>query len=625
MPTLGWLVTTVPELRVEAGPVGWQTRPVLGVVDHGEEGSVPAGHLMLLSGEPVAAGSAARVRQAAAVVAPAGTAPGRLGVPVLRATPELSWLRVARVIAEERLREARERTALLEQLLAQAREPAAQGVERVVEWLGRTLGAHVLLDGAGLGNADGGSPPDGLGTPVASSPRAEAALAAAGRATVADPVAAGRLRTAVLAGGGLHLRLAAVGRAGAYLTVGRVKPFGPSAGGLVAQAAGLLDPLLRLRAAEGERERAAELASGLRVAVFQLLMGGEVTLAQRAAEGLVPGLLAAESVRVQVLECPAEERNALADACAEATAGRALVVRCPATEQHLIVVSPVEGPEPAADAGWGTAGRVLRGFLAGHPERRLGGSGVHPLEKVAAAYGDAIRALAAARLRPGRAALYAVEDRLVRVLDRAVAREWAAGVLAPLHAVPLAGRDQLYGTLGLGLEFPATSAGRILGVSRNTVRARMDRAAALLGLDLSRVAARAVLHLALRVGESESGTGASAVRLAEVLGAEAARAWAEGLAERLAEDGRDLRGTLRAWLGADANVERAARRLGLHPQTVREHLRSAEQLLQRQLLSGGSGVYETALAFAALGELELHLEPGRAGRAPEGAAGTVHS
>ncbi|WP_441248296.1 helix-turn-helix domain-containing protein [Kitasatospora sp. McL0602] len=75
--------------------------------------------------------------------------------------------------------------------------------------------------------------------------------------------------------------------------------------------------------------------------------------------------------------------------------------------------------------------------------------------------------------------------------------------------------------------------------------------------------------------------------------------WAAGLLRRLDEDGRSLRATLLAWLTANTSVERTARRLGLHPQTVRDHLRGAEQLLT------GGGVYEVALAFAAVGELGL--------------------
>ncbi|MER5640496.1 helix-turn-helix domain-containing protein [Kitasatospora sp. NPDC002227] len=692
MPTLGWLVTTVPGLRLVDGPPEWVERPVLGLAEPGED---PTGQVLVY--EPGVPG----LRRAAAIAVRATGPDGPFaGVPVLRVAPEVSWLRVSRAIADERLREAqavadrrwrvaRERAERLEQLLAHAREPGDRAVERVVEWLGQAVRGTALLAGpataaqtaatqataaqatgaqaaaapaatgprtAGRASAvtspglrhpaagpvatgrpapgptkahrpaattspepkspaAAGPAPTGLlatpepgtgGQVLAVSSPAAPDLLAAGRGPGAE-IAAGRLRSAALEEDGLSLRLAAVGRGGAHLTVGRAEPFDQAAAALVGQTAGVLAALLRLRAAEQRRDRLAEAAAGLRVAVFQLLMGGEVTLAQRTAEGLAPGLLDTERARVYILEGPAEERDELARACGGATAGRAMVVRCPATEQHLIVISPLparSGSEP----GWDAVGQVLRGFLEHRADRFLGGSGVQPLAEVAGAYGDAVRSLAVARLRPGRAALYAVESRLTEVFDPAVAGAWAAGVLGPLRAVPLGSRDQLLGTLRLGLEFPATSAGKILGVSRNTVRARMDRAAALLGLDLDKVRPRAVLHLALRAEESGAAAEAAGVTLAEVLGTPAVRAWATGLLQRLGTDARGLRTTLRTWLAVDTHVERTAQELGLHPQTVREHLRAAEQLLQRQLLSGGSGVYETALAFAALSELDPALE-----------------
>ncbi|MFD0568918.1 helix-turn-helix domain-containing protein [Kitasatospora gansuensis] len=189
------------------------------------------------------------------------------------------------------------------------------------------------------------------------------------------------------------------------------------------------------------------------------------------------------------------------------------------------------------------------------------------------------------------------------MLDPRAAAAWADALLRPLHTLPLSGRDQLLGTLHLGLEFPATSAAKIIGISRNTVRARLDRAGELLGLDLTEVRGRALLHLALRMaGQADA---AAPVRLAEVLAAPPAVEWAGTLLDRLAADGRELRRTLLGWLRANCGVDRTAAALELHPQTVRDHLRAAERLLQRQLLSGGGGVYEVALAFAALGALPL--------------------
>ncbi|WP_156178953.1 PucR family transcriptional regulator [Saccharothrix sp. ST-888] len=559
-------------------------------------------------------------------------AAARYGVVLLTVSAGTSWLRIAQVIGEERLRETREQLADLEQLLTLVREqgPPDSRAERLVGWLARTVGGAVTLTGTR-------SNPE----PVAAPAGAPQLLAGARR--TAEEVAQGRLASASIDDGGLRIRLTAIGRQRPFpvLAVGRTAPFDARSRALIAHTAELLAPILRLREAGADRDRLDEVAAALRVAVFQLLMGGEVTLAQRTAEGLSRGLLDAETARVYVLEGPAAERDRLAQECAAATEGQALVVRCPAYDQHLIIVAPLKdagpavprrataaagpapGPETGApnrhgnrhENGWDAVGTTLRGFVARHPERCLGGSAALPLAQTAGSYGDAARALAVARLQPDRSALYAAESRLVQALAPDTAAVWAGGLLRPLHALSYASLDQMLGTLHLGLEFPATSAAKILGVSRNTVRARLDRAAGLLGLDLGGLRGRAVLHLALQACSvagpdglcrtSPSPDPQRPVRLVDVLSGAGARTWSEALLRRLAEDGRDLRGTLLTWLAADASVERTARQLDLHPQTVREHLRSAERLLQRQLLSGGGGVYETALAFAVLGELEF--------------------
>ncbi|MER5866605.1 helix-turn-helix domain-containing protein [Kitasatospora sp. NPDC002040] len=469
--------------------------------------------------------------------------------------------------------------------------PVDRRLERLLDWLGGAVGGTAQLTGT----------PGGARLP----PEA---------AETAEQLTAGRLRSAALQDGSRHLRLTAIGPEPPYavLTVARSEPFDGRAGALVTAAVDLIGSLVELRAAAADRERLRTVAAALRVAVFQLLMGGEVTLAQRTSEGLTAGLLDAEQQRVYVLEGPAAERDELALRCTEATAGQALVVRCPAYDQHLIVVAPLRGP--VTEDGWDRVGLALRDFVADRPDRFLGGSGRLPLAQTAGCYGDATRALAVARLQPGRAALYAAESRLAEVLDPRAAAAWADALLRPLHALPLSGRDQLLGTLHLGLEFPATSAAKIIGISRNTVRARLDRAGDLLGLDLTGVRERAVLHLALRMA-GRDGAAAAPVppvevpaevlteALVEVLTAPPSVEWAGTLLDRLSEDGRELRRTLLGWLRANCGVDLTATALDLHPQTVRDHLRAAERLLQRQLLSGGGGVYEVVLAFTALGEL----------------------
>ncbi|MER6984555.1 helix-turn-helix domain-containing protein, partial [Streptomyces carpinensis] len=95
-----------------------------------------------------------------------------------------------------------------------------------------------------------------------------------------------------------------------------------------------------------------------------------------------------------------------------------------------------------------------------------------------------------------------------------------------------------------------------------------------------------------------------AVRLADLLTGPALRTWAHELLGRLAADTRDVRATLRAWIAAGGNAERAARLLGVHAQTVREHIRGVEPVLERRLLDTGSDLYEVVLAHLAVGDLQ---------------------
>jgi len=145
------------------------------------------------------------------------------------------------------------------------------------------------------------------------------------------------------------------------------------------------------------------------------------------------------------------------------------------------------------------------------------------------------------------------------------------------------------------------------------VRARMDRTACLLGADLSRLSVRAAVHLALntQAGRDTSAAAEPAVppggtvRLRDLLTEPALRTWAQELLGRLsAEPRKNLRGTLRAWIAADGNAERAAQQLGVHAQTVRGHLRGVEPVLQRRVLATGSDLYEVVLAHLAAGDLD---------------------
>ncbi|MEV6670253.1 helix-turn-helix domain-containing protein [Streptomyces sp. NPDC051162] len=513
-------------------------------------------------------------------------ATARLGIPLLTMSEDVPWHRVQRAVDDERLRQATGRSARLTELLELARtgtHDTDTAVRRLTAWLGDAVGGTVTLTG-----------------------RCGTAPAAAGPQLVAD-LTEGRLHAAAVQEDHAHLRLVAVGRRPPHpvLAATRDSPFDEQSTALVNHAADVLALLIRARDAEEHRRRSEEAVSSLRLAVLQLLMGGDVVLAQRTAAPLHPGLLDAECADVYILEAPEGRREPLAHECEAAVDGRALLVRCPAYEQHLIAVVPLPGGAAARDERTDGVGPALRRIVAARDGVFLGGSGRHPLARTSEAYGEASRALAVARLRPDRMAAHAAQTRLTEILDLAAAGRWAAGVLRPLDSLPYPSRGPLLATVGLGLEFTAVNAARILGVSRNTVRARMDRVGGLLGLDLTDVRARAALHLALHAhghGPAEPGP---AVPLDGLLGTEGVRGWAAELLGRLAADDRELRRTLRAWIAENTGVERAAGRLGLHPQTVREHVRSAEPLLRRQLFTGGGDLYELVLALAAVDGTEL--------------------
>ncbi|MFF4220302.1 helix-turn-helix domain-containing protein [Streptomyces nondiastaticus] len=506
----------------------------------------------------------------------------------------------------ERLRQAQEHAARLTRLLdfARAGENGDDTVlRRLVTWLAGTLGGTVTLTGRN------GEPLAGTAAHAAVEERAGELL---------RHVAGGRLHAAAADDRHGQLRLVAVGRSAPHpvLAAGLPGPFDERAAALLTHAAGVLAPLLRAREAEEHRRSAERATACLRLAVFQLLMGGEVTLAQRTAAGLAPGLLDADTARVIVLEQQGHRRDTLLRACEEAAGGRALTVRCAAYDTQVIVVVPARDGDAPGDAGGPAPADALRRLVAGRPDVYLGAGGLHPLSRTGEAYGEAARALAVARFRPDRVAEHSAQTRLAGLLDPAASRAWAARALQPLDALPYHARAPLLATVGLGLEFTAVNAAKVLGVSRNTVRARMDRAAALLGADLADVRARAALHLALHLHATAPGTAPGdappPASLERLLASDGPRAWAGELLGRLTADDRDLRRTLRVWISENTAVEGAAARLGVHPRTVRDHLRGAEHLLGRRLVPGGGDLYEVVLACAALADVELGPGPGRA-------------
>ncbi|MFJ9543477.1 helix-turn-helix domain-containing protein [Streptomyces sp. NPDC101225] len=462
--------------------------------------------------------------------------------------------------------------------------PTGRDIRRVVTWLADAV------DGTACLQDDTGRVLAGTPTPLDED-------------LVADLVS-GRIASAAWDDAGLHLRLVGVQRprpaSAGVLSVSRTSPFDRRASDIVTRTAQVVELLLRARESTAAGRRLRRATSDLRLAILQLLMVEDTVSARRVAAGLWPGLLDTDTACVYVLEGSAEERDRIAEECLTATADQALVVRCPAVDAHVIVVAPRDA-----------ASAELRLVVGRRPDTFLGGSAPQSLVRTATAYGQAVSALAVARFRPDQQAVYAERTHPERLMDPAVLHGWTARVLHPLDTLAHHTRAELLATTRLGLEFTAVNAAKILGVSRNTVRARMDRLESLLQADFTDLTARAVVHLALntRVGLSEEThetppAGAARPGLGDLLAGLALRTWAHGLLGRLESDARDLRRSLRAWIAAGGNAERAAQLLGVHPQTVREHVRSAEPVLERQLLASGSDLYEVVLAHLALGELD---------------------
>jgi DNA-directed RNA polymerase specialized sigma24 family protein len=468
--------------------------------------------------------------------------------------------------------------------------PAGRDLRRVVAWLAGTVHAAVSLQ-------------DGDGT-VLAGPRI-----ALDEQLVAE-ITAGRIASAACEDRGRHVRLVKVGRPhparAAVLAVSRKTPFDRRASDIVTHTAQVAELLLAARESTAAGHRLERATSDLRLAILQLLMVEDTVSARRVAAGLWPGLLDTDTACVYVVEGGPEKRDQLAEECLDATREQALVVRCPAIDGHVIVVTSRD-----------TARDELRSLIGRHPGTFLGGSVRQSLARTAAAYGQAVSALAVAHFRPDKAAVYAERTHPERLMDPVALRGWSARILSPLDVLPHHTRAELLATTRLGLEFTAVNTAKVLGVSRNTVRARMERVEGLLRTDFADLTVRALVHLALSsqagVHDDPAGTGAEqpvAAHLDDLLAGPALRVWAHDLLGRLDADARPLRRTLRTWIAAGGNAERAAQALGVHAQTVREHVRSAEPVLERQLLAAGSDLYEVVLAHLAVGGLGRPVLPG---------------
>ncbi|UJA07081.1 helix-turn-helix domain-containing protein [Streptomyces collinus] len=381
----------------------------------------------------------------------------------------------------------------------------------------------------------------------------------------------------------------------------------PKAAGLVsllANAAPVLGLCWKAETAERLRSRLDAADGRTREAVLQLLMNGQVAAARQVAGVLLPQL--PDTIRIWVVERPRGLRGEVA-ARLRVGAPEAWVVPCTVYDEHLIVLAPTaedgddaEGPSPehAHDA------------IA---ECWMGVSDAVALTDTAAAYAQAIHALAAARHRADRRACFASTPDLALAIGPDLA-DWAEHFLAPLrvHAARRPqdpGSTELLATAASWLRFSSGAADH-LRIHRNTLSARLKHIARLLALDLDRLADQSVLALALRAtttarpaGPAPLGSEPPLRRLDDLLAMPAVTGWARNQFRPLtaATGPADLARTLTVWLHHDARVDATAAALSLSATAVRKRLARVEALLQRSLLRPPTARHDLWLAQRALG------------------------
>ncbi|MDT0300669.1 helix-turn-helix domain-containing protein [Streptomonospora wellingtoniae] len=416
---------------------------------------------------------------------------------------------------------------------------------------------------------------------------------------VLEQLAGGRLAAAATQTDELHVRCEVLRRESprTVLVVASRSPLTREAITLASHTGTVIDALRRVRNADDLAHRYNRAAGRLRLAVFMALMAGDLALARRMTTGAVPPLLDADRVRLHVLHCPPPDRDRIAERYQDSSGyhGRSLMLRCPVYDSHLICLVPDDG---CADVDDGLSA-LLRSLVGDEPRYALGISEPRPLAATAEAYEQARHALAAARHTPDRAAPYHGHAPLARLLPRDQAHAWARAVLAPLQPLPRLTVD----VTRLALSFPRSGVARLLGISRNTVTAHLRRVEQALGLDLHDVHCRADLTLALTVTglpspeSAPTGTGA-APSLDALLATEEAATWARSFLKPLRDGGhQQLFPTLRTWVDSDTDAQRTARTLDMSRTTVRAHLRTAERLLNRDLLASGPGTHDLVHAL----------------------------
>ncbi|TLS46112.1 PucR family transcriptional regulator [Streptomyces montanus] len=497
----------------------------------------------------------------------------QLAIPLLVTTAaQEHWIRVSETMQQELVTRAERRASQLNMLIQQlpAHLADAQAMGRITDWLARTLDAQVLV-----------SERERV---LAASPASAAERVA--HAIIHQSAEAGHADASVA-----HTQLISLGPAAgaeAVLAVARHSSFDASDQRLLRHAAKVIGLMAQARHEFRANHGASHAA---RTAAAELLLTGELDKARRVMAMLAPGLLAPDTARVYVIQTTAELRDSVVHQCEAAMADRALTIADPRDPSRVLIINPLL---PGGVGDTSVAGDLMRVMTTGGRGRvlSLGGSGVYSMTLMAQALNEALTAQRFATAQPDSVVLSSQDDALISLLPQHDAQAWARDLLRPLTSSP-ADWEQFRHTLPTALAYPNTVAAQRLLLHRNTVTRRVTKAAALLAMDLNKVAHRIAVGLALELvtqrdttdDEDASRSDPDVRTLDGLLATPGLETWADTLLHPAREDRRPLLTTAAHWLAHDLRIESTAAALGLSDATVRSHLRALERHLSRDLTS----------------------------------------
>ena len=422
------------------------------------------------------------------------------GVPVVEVPWRTPFIAVARWAADQLAEEARERDrwTLRAQRAVSLAAIGDGGLDGVLRVLAEQLDGAVVLHGTD-GAAATGSSSVRPGRDAGGAAGGAASVDAEGTALV-DAEVARLLRRGARAG-------STVAVPGAVVTLQTLGRRDALRGVLAVRTRAELDPAARavltsvVALAEVTVERDVARLRGQRELwrqVWSLLVAGQVDVARAITRSVGVGI--AEGAVVVALAAPPRRSADLATEAVERLAAGRGDVFVALVDGRLVVLAA----EGAVD---------LPALAAAHG-LRVGVSEVADLEHVAGAAGQAERALAAAVAAPGPGEEAVVTwaslaaGGLVAALWSEGAAELASARLAAVAALP--GGDELLACCRTWLEHNGAwdPAARALGLHRHSLRARVEKVEAALGLPLEGFAGRAELWALLQA----SGAGAPGAR-----------------------------------------------------------------------------------------------------------------